>query len=617
MNKLILPYIFILTSILCACQDIEDFPTSAGKVNADIISLNITVADNTNFGDSFTRVQDDGMLTYFDPGDAVGVIILDRNNNFIVNNAKFSLDENHQWTFQGEAKDTPYYNSEMQTYIVYFPYDESVTDAECTSADTLLKLPAFELQEDQTSKYAYRRSDVMAWESSEGPFKEINAQMRHLRNCISLDINVRWTLLTENPRHFHYDQSDKEYNEEEYNEEEYNEEEEEDDNGMEIVTFKIPNEVAIFDQYGVQLKHYQADDGTFRYILPDEYEGEITYFYNYRESLFKGAFYIQAHETGKRYSKYEIANMGDYTYDKVIIGDFYCKNTMNNGFVLPCEATKYLDSEDHLCIGLVFFTDQNVRDGVEDIETGNILYNYNYSETGIREERCHGYVMALTDVNNDLNDLFEWELDEDYDVYHFGETRGGLSCNQQREDWGGYNNTQNILNACYENGWNYNWYPAAYAATLYGNLVSKTINVYNKKKMVWQPKTIIFHEYEGETELDYPNPYEWQKPLQAPENTTGWYLPALGQLNAIRQYQSLFEQRYEEIKKNLADTVPYKDHIGWFKYQYNHRGSPYYWSSTVSYTLLHKAYSCEYSIENWTLRDYKSTPSGVRAVLAY
>ncbi|MDE5881991.1 MAG: fimbrillin family protein [Muribaculaceae bacterium] len=641
MNRLILAYIFILSCILCACQDIDE-PSIAGVTDGDIISLNVTVADNVKSGDPASRAIDNGMSTFFEPGDAVGVIILDKDGKFILNNAQYSLRENtdgtSEWIYVGLTQDIPCYDSEMQTYIVYFPYDKSVTEAEIKSADELLGV--FTLHEDQTTEEAYRYSDVMAWESSNGPIKEIKAELRHLRNCVSLDISVRWKLLTMDPElmtddyFIDYrddtiiDKDSEEYNpdDEEYNpdDEEYNPDEKD---CREVITFKIPNEVVIKNEEGKHLKHFQADDGTFRYILPDGYKGEITYNYNYRQWMYKNKFDIQAGDTGVCYSRVEIAYRGVYKYDEVIVGDFYCKNSKNYGFVLPCEATEYLDSVNHRCIGLVFYTGQHYNDAIENGPS------YDYSKTGIAPGRneedgevveCHGYVLALTDAQNDLNSLFEWELDDSYNPYKDEDIRQRMEVNLKYNDWGGYYNTHKILDTCKDYDYYKNWYPAAYAAYYYGNLVSGAVEVEvidektNKKVKV--QKNILFNNREdtpsgGKPHAKEQNLYAWQEPLQAPMNTSGWYLPGNGMLVELGQYESLFKHRYEEIKVKLDDKIPYKEHIGWMRYHPSWRGDPYYWSSTES-EHDGRALSHEYQ-QNFTYPSHKSYAFPVRAVLAY
>ena len=577
MNRLILPYIFILFCIMCACQDIEDLPTQADKVNTDIISLNVTVSDNVESGNPASRAKDEGLSTYFVPGDSVGVIILDKAGQIISNNAKFVLSDDNKWTYKGHSNNTPCYNVEMQTYIVYFPYEESVTDANCSSAKELLSLPVFKHKEDQTSTDAYRYTDVMAWESSEGPSKEITAKLRHLRNGVSLDITVQWTLLT----------------------------------GEEI-TFKIPDEAAIKDKDGKNLETHQAEDGSFRYILPDGYEGEITYFYNYRDLMFKGAFEVQSSQTGTLYSRYETVDMGDYTYDQVIVGDFYCKNSDNIGFVLPCEATKYLDNSNHRCIGLVFYTGQSDKDGIED--TYGNRYSYDYIQTGIADNECHGYVLALTDAQNDLENMFEWELDYYYNPYEEGLERDWLELNVSRDDWGGYYNTLYVMNYCEEYSCPPNCYPAVYAAYYYGNLATGTY-----EDEYGDIHTILFNNREETMSSgikdDY-NPYEWQEPLKAPGNTSGWYLPGSGQLRELRSYQTLFEQRYNQIKEKLTDEVPYKEHIGWVKYHHTWRGVPYYWTSTKS-NFDARVNSQDFSQQFYLYPNHKGKAFAVRPVLAY
>ncbi|MDE6270504.1 MAG: hypothetical protein K2M12_06585, partial [Muribaculaceae bacterium] len=428
---------------------------------------------------------------------------------------------------------------------------------------------------------------------------------------ISLDITVRWKLLTVDPKHLKENPSI-DYSDEtliNWDDSDPDDSDPDVEDVREVVAFKIPNEATIKDKDGNLLKTHKANDGSSRYILPDGYEGEITYFYNYRESMFKGAFEIQPSHTGTNYPKYETVNMGVYTYDNVIVGDFYCKNSQNHGFVLPCEAHEYLDNDNHRCIGLVLYTGQHEYDNGSD-----------YSETGIKDSGCHGYVLALTDVNNDLNDMFEWELNDFYVPYDGENIRARMYVNNTPEDWGGYYNTLTILNTCKDEGWYKNWYPAVYAAYYYGNLATGTYIFTDPDTEKELSKTILFNNRDEDTPSDgvkdLTNSYAWQEPLQAPSNTSGWFLPGNGALVELRQYQSLFMERYEEIKEKLADDVPYKEHIGWIRYDVVWRGVPYYWSSTES-NFDGRALSHEYSQQNYTYPSHKSYPYAVRAVLAY
>lgn len=637
MSKRILPYIIIISAILSACRDIDE-PLMPDVTDRDIISLSVTDVVNVKSVGASSRATDDGMYTHFEQGDAVGLIILDKAGNFIVNNAEFVLDSNG-WTYRGDDENPLYYDSEVYKYIVYFPYDESVTKAECRSAEELLNWPTFERKEDQVNKHDFRFSDLMVWTSEGEPIKKINAKLNHMRSCVSLDIDVKWKLRTMDPALI------TEGNFIDYSKDIFNEEDSKDDNSgdensedyepekpldlREVITFKIPNEIAVFDEEGKQLKLHQADDGTFRYILPDHYEGDITYYYNYRESLFKGSFHIKAEERGTRYSKYETVDYGVYKYKDVLVGDFYCKNSKNYGFVLPHEATGYLDDDNHRCIGLVFYTGQHENDGMQNGPYQH--YSYNYINTNIGAESCHGYVLALTDVHNDYNDLLEWELNDDYTPFGGMDSRRWVSTtNVDLEDWGGYYNTDEILRICENKDkvLNKNWYPAFYGAYYYGNLVSGTVEV-TKKNGEKVQKLILFNNREGHADTpsgghpDEHNVYAWQASLQAPVNTSGWILPGCGQLREFAQHKDLFEQRYEEIKEKLADDVPYKDHIRWFLHERGYRAKPFYWTSTYYPTLVNgieflgDAFAMEFSGAYWTKSNEKYNRFGVRAVLAY
>ena len=155
-----------------------------------------------------------------------------------------------------------------------------------------------------------------------------------------------------------------------------------------------------------------------------------------------------------------------------------------------------------------------------------------YSSTGIGQKECYGYVVAL----NDASGGSDW-----------GALFGGAIGNTG-SDWGGYKYTQTIQNQA-------DWqttYPAAGAACSYS--------------------------------------------VTAPTNTSGWFLPAIGQLMTICSA--------EEGNGALAD----KD-VTYVKLGYNN-----HWSSSEHYSDGRYALYNYSGSANWIRKD---TPLSVRSILAF
>ena len=112
---------------------------------------------------------------------------------------------------------------------------------------------------------------------------------------------------------------------------------------------------------------------------------------------------------------------------------------------------------------------------------------------------------------------------------------------------------------------------------------------------------------DGNTTTDY----DWQKPLAAPSNSSGWFLPSLGQLKYLRGNSSLLSPRIDIIKNSLGNEYGYKDKIKWFG-----RNSYYYWSSTEYWLDSYSAWRVDLYY-GYTGSWEKNKAYDVRAVLAF
>lgn len=261
--------------------------------------------------------------------------------------------------------------------------------------------------------------------------------------------------------------------------------------------------------------------------------------------------------------------LGDYYYSDGTWSDGGLRKLYADG-TMKWEETTPQPESGKTVVGIVFYVGQHENDKSD------------YSSTGIGQKNCHGYAVALTDVHNDDNDRLRWEYGPNR-VYN-----RSVNTFTDNDDWQGYSNSLKFHEFVNKEdnktaGWEMKHFPAALACETYGN------------------RTV---DQDG-------NPtdaYDWQKPLAAPSNTSGWFLPTYGQLTYLYQNRSVLSSRMDVVKSSVPANCDYKDKIKWFNY--------YYWSSTEIPNYPDDAL-------NMSLRYGDAYPFGkfnrygVRAVLAF
>lgn len=547
MIKQIIPYSLLAVCLLSACQTDDYEPTAGTSGESEMISLTVSTNDFAVTSETSTRAADNGKTTTFENGDRVGLIVLNTTGDIIANNLPYKFDGSN-WNFDtgnGEGKQPAFYDPSLNTYIVYYPYDAAANQT--TSVDALKALNVFAPQEDQSTEDAYRQSDLMVWSSSGKPMKQITAALAHVRNSFSLDAKVQWTLAT-----------------------------------GDMVSYTPPTleDVIIYDKEGTQLSPYRAEDGSYRYILPNGYEGKMRWCYTYEEKTFGGECTVSAQATGTRYAQVKTINAGEYSLDKAAPGDFYCSkesNGTNTGYVLPQDAVAVL--EQHRCIGIVFHV------GKHETDQSDYLQPLTDDGPTIPDGKVHGYVVALTDVHNGSSDRLRWE-------YGPGEVYNEVvDASTSTSDWQGYSNSLKFHEFVNKNenkaaGWEMKHFPAALACETYGNRTTDRDG----------------NPADGK--------YDWQQPLAAPSNTSGWFLPSCGQLQYLYQNRSVLLVRMTDVKNSTPDNCSYKDKIKWFSTSW------YYWSSTEFSYDPHDAWYVNF-YNGRTYNDTKYYTYDVRAVLAF
>ncbi len=526
---------FLSLLLLSACSPENDALPGDGGGNTSSAELRIEVSASdfaTTRGDAgssngsnntATRATDNGNITSFENGDCIGIIVLDGSGNMLSDNIPYKYNGN-AWSFDAtnsEGKTSIYYDNKAVnlTYLAYFPYSKEangVTDI----AGLKEKFPP---QYDQRTKAAYRASDLLVWSKtfSGTPSKTLAIAFTHAYASLSLSPSIKCKI-----------------------------------NGAE--TSYVPSSVsdASFTIGTEPLLAYRADDGSHRIIVSPQ-TTDARWLCAYGGAMHSGTMGSTELSANTRHTLAPtLLDIGTYTLADAQVGDFYCRATDNGtGYLVPGDAVSIIDLSSS-CVGLVFYVGHHSDDKTD------------YSTTNIGQKLCHGYVMALTDVNTGSSDRLKWEYrsgDNKYDQQ--------VGASTSKSDWNGYSNTQAIKQyvADSSGAWAITDFPAANGCLLYGTDQSL---------------------------------YGWQTAYAAPTNSSGWFLPSAGQLSYLYQNRSDLATRIQALGRKLDSS-----YIKWFD-------SWYYWSSSEYSDYSYSAYCVDfrYDYVGW---DYKLYTYGVRAVSAF
>ena len=559
MTRHYLIYLLPAICLLSACQSEYDEPGLAEAGSGEALEIMVAETVNTVSGSGASRSYEAGASTEFENGDRIGIIILGEDGKILADNVPYVYD-GEKWDFHADnadGKSRIYYDATMYKYIAYYPYTAQADvkiegNAEKTQEkiDSLMQenidgyfkgLPMFKWREDQSSEENFRCSDPMVWsETGYTPSRRIKVKLGHIRNCFVLDPKVEWELangdvINYQPRNYQIELT----------------------YGTHDVI--IPNDSTAISDTGFDdlyiylgdsghreyLKKYEgvdstridiifrAQDGSYRYILGDEKEYTFNWEYTYRNGkTYGGIQTIRPDETrNTRFIHDETLNMGNLMDDNVKVGDFFCCKD-GVGYPLPYDAVDLLDR--NLCVGVVFYVGHYSGTDHSD-----------YSETAIGSEKCHGYVMALTEASNET---LKWSNT----IY--GHLTGDAG-------YSGYWYRQRILSEATTDVTIAN-FPAFYACDLYGTK-------------------------------------DWHRTLTPPvKNTSGWYLPTKSQASDIRNTmnnvvmktkKSFTFKDKESLMKTLATVrcklprdCEYLEYIlpnrslGWWTSSQDNGNNPYY-----------------------------------------
>ena len=317
--------------MMSACS-VEETVTTMPQQKQPENVLKVTVSSNDFVidGKTGTRATDKGKETVFEVGDKVGLIVLEEGTPIKDNNLPYVYDGTG-WDFdeltaqnEGSEKSIYYSNTSKNsvTYIVYFPYNKSadevvdINDLKACFTHTL----------DQSSESAYRASDLMVWTKTGVPITNLEANLTHAYSSFSLSLIADCTLADKASTKFPFI--------------------------PEIYDLKI----FVGDQ---MIKPFSAEDGSYRYILPDGYTGDVRWFYELNSKNYAGSRNVSG-SANVRYSQIETVIRWRYDFTKAQSGDFYCVND-GQGYLVPKSAdADFLKTVN--CVGIVFYVGNVVGD---------------------------------------------------------------------------------------------------------------------------------------------------------------------------------------------------------------------------------------------------------------
>ena len=323
-------YLFLSLVLLCACSSDEELSTVAQQP-CPALELTVSAGGFVTDGSApGTRATDNGAATTFENGDRVGVIVLE-NGTLKGNNLPYKYNGS-SWSFdvaqasgESSGKSVYYYDDKATdvTYIVYFPYSTNADGATSIEGNGGLK-SKFIPKEDQQSEADYRASDLMIWQSTAGiaSQKTLAATLSHAYNSVFLLPEVHYTL--ENGQDFVHPSP-----------------------AISDVNFLMDDKIVY---------PYKAADGSYRCILRSGLtNNSVRCFYTFDETTYSKDLTVSLADANIRYSSTQTVNAGTYTLDKAKIGDFYCKDNNNEGYLIPGDIPSLTEAQKAACLGIVYW----------------------------------------------------------------------------------------------------------------------------------------------------------------------------------------------------------------------------------------------------------------------
>lgn len=453
-----------------------------GRADAAESRLTVSIADGGFGSDSRAEEVDGGYATAFTEGDECGLYLV-RNGRIIYNNMKLTATAGDDGAIAWKPEADLNGGLDGESYFVYYPYRSEMTemsDLSELSDDAAFfgrLIDTWEPAADQSDYADYTASDLMT------------AQGRLMRSGASTaEISFAMT------------------------------------HRMALAVVEMPKTVYKFTEAGIPyyvtssaadfadspLKPCRMADGSYRCIVKPASGASLCGIY---ENNGTKEFAITASATQGSYKTYRVDGAPVTEQECTLkAGDYFCKNSDNNWYVIPQEATP-----DGNVIGVVFWT--------PDEPAPNNSFPSKLSDDMIMRrdhpECTHGLVISLKNIGNGIwqksnESLWYWQKtifnEDDLDLYN------------------------DIAN-------------------------SESGDVYKCPTILGYQNTIILRSYNTYCKANDRSAYicqpvvaldEWSKSNPAPQTSTGWYIPSAKELSLLAQ---------EDIYSNITSAAPNFDKI--------------------------------------------------------
>lgn len=485
--------------MLSACSNEDIFAPETPQPGNGAIELTVSASDFVTDGAPHTRATDKGNETTFENGDRIGLIIVaDNGTTLVADNLPYKYNGT-SWAFDtgnGEGKTIPYYDNGIKdvTYIAYFPYNQKAGKVKTLDALKEKFIP----KTNQRSKADYRASDLMVWTSGVvSPQMKLDIALTHAYASISLSPEVKYTL--------------------------------DDDN--KTVLSRVSSRVSkVCVKVGSRVYYpFQAEDDSFRCILPTGTSGSVRWFYTFDSKTYSSSREFSGVTANTRYARQEtIMDGGKYGLDKLQTGDFYCKDGSSKGYLVPGEFVSLPDEQKNACLGIVYWVG-DIRDD-----------NYGLLDSKL-PNGMHGLVVSLWDMpdpDNQKSVTMTWTYGGN----------GNVSDWLKKAEWLGGNPRPD-------------GFTDIYGIKMQGYANTIALKEYNKSLGTTDNKRVKPVNGLATFERDHPTP----------SNSSGWYWPSVRELGYACWGQGIVE--------GTAGKVMLNTQIG--KVSGHVFGNDKYWSSTM------------------------------------
>ena len=175
--------LMVFSAALASCTQ-EEFAQTDMSARQ---TLNISVSTQDFVPEDGSRATTDtDRLTTFADGDAMGMYVISSDGTVICNNEKFVYNGS-AWTATNEL-----YYWKNANYIAYYPYDESLTAENITSAEAIkTKFAGAENFYTQNTAEAYEKADLMLVEVEAPADGNIQFNLSHQFSMVEINVPVR------------------------------------------------------------------------------------------------------------------------------------------------------------------------------------------------------------------------------------------------------------------------------------------------------------------------------------------------------------------------------------------------------------------------------------------